>query len=68
MAMGRVRISYKTGKVDIPSLTPLSIIKVEIEKGKNQPVQILVNMDNPAGVFQIEELEKAEDLRRRRLG
>jgi len=30
-----------------------------IEKGKRKPVQILVNMNNPAGVFQIEEvLEK----------
>ncbi|MEJ2241532.1 MAG: phosphohydrolase, partial [Candidatus Bathyarchaeota archaeon] len=37
----------------------LSITKVEIEKGQQKPVQILVSMNNPAGVFQIEEvLEK----------
>jgi metal-dependent HD superfamily phosphatase/phosphodiesterase len=59
MARGRARIPYKTGKVDIHSLSALSITKVEIEKGKDKPLQILVNMDNPAGVFQIEEvLEK----------
>jgi metal-dependent HD superfamily phosphatase/phosphodiesterase len=59
MAHGRTRIPYRTGKVDIHSLSALSITSVEIEKGKWKPVQILVNMNNPAGVFQIEEvLEK----------
>jgi len=59
MARGRARIPYRTGKVDIHSLSALSITKVEIEKGKRKPVQILVSMNNPAGVFQIEEvLEK----------
>jgi metal-dependent HD superfamily phosphatase/phosphodiesterase len=59
MARGRARIPYRTGKVDIHSLSALSITKVEIERGRKKPVQILVNMNNPAGVFQIEEvLEK----------
>ena len=59
MAQGRTRIPYRTGKVDIHSLSALSITKVEIEKGKRKPVQIFVSMNNPAGVFQIEEvLEK----------
>ena len=56
MAEGRARIPYKTGKVDIHSLSALSITKVEIEKGDRKPVQILVNMTNPAGVFQIEQV------------
>jgi len=56
MAKGRTRIPYRTGKVDIHSLSALSITKVEIEKGKRKPVQIFVNMSNPAGVFQIEEV------------
>ena len=56
MARGRTRIPYRTGKVDIHSLSALSITKVEIEKGKLKPVQILVSMNNPAGVFQIEEV------------
>jgi len=54
MAEGRARIPYKTGKVDIHSLSALSIKRVEIEKGDQRPVRILVQMDNPAGVFQIE--------------
>ncbi len=59
MAGGRARIPYKTGKVDIHSLSALSITKVEIEGGDRKPVQILVSMTNPAGVFQIEKvLEK----------
>jgi metal-dependent HD superfamily phosphatase/phosphodiesterase len=59
MARGRTRIPYRTGKVDIHSLSALSITKVEIEKGPQKPVQIFVSMNNPAGVFQIEEvLEK----------
>jgi metal-dependent HD superfamily phosphatase/phosphodiesterase len=56
MARGRARIPYRTGKVDIHSLSALSITKVEIEEGRRKPVQILVSMDNPAGVFQIEEV------------
>jgi len=56
MAGGRARIPYKTGKVDIHSLSALSITKVEIEGGDRKPVQILVSMTNPAGVFQIEEV------------
>ena len=59
MAHGRTRIPYRTGKVDIHSLSALSITRVEIEKGKRKPVQIIVSMNNPAGLFQIEEvLEK----------
>ena len=54
MAEGKARIPYKTGKVDIHSLSALSIKKVEIVKGDSKPVRVIVNMDNPAGVFQIE--------------
>jgi metal-dependent HD superfamily phosphatase/phosphodiesterase len=54
MAQGRARIPYRIGKVDIHSLSALSIKSVEIFKGENQPIQIIVNMDNPSGVFQIE--------------
>jgi len=56
MAEGRARIPYRTGKVDIHSLSALSITKVEIERGDRKPVQILVSMNNPAGVFQIEQV------------
>lgn len=54
MAEGRARIPYEAGKVDIHSLSAISIRKVEIVKSGARPVQILVSMENPAGVFQME--------------
>lgn len=56
MAGGRARIPYKIGKVDIHSLSALAIESVEIVRGETRPVKIVVNMNNPAGVFQIEEV------------
>jgi metal-dependent HD superfamily phosphatase/phosphodiesterase len=56
MAEGRTRIPFKRGKVDIHSLSALAIRRVEIKKGEDKPVLIEVYMDNPAGVFQIEEV------------
>jgi metal-dependent HD superfamily phosphatase/phosphodiesterase len=56
MAEGRARVPYNTGKVDIHALSALSIKKVEIEEGDTTPVRIMVHMDNPSGVFQMEEV------------
>jgi hypothetical protein len=56
MAEGRARVPYNSGKVDIHSLSALSIKRVEIERGAATPVRILVHMDNPSGVFQMEEV------------
>ena len=56
MAEGRARIPYRMGGVDIHSLSALAIRRVEIVEGENRPVRILVNMDNPAGVFQREKV------------
>ncbi len=55
MAGGRARIPYRRGKVDIHSLSALAIKRVEIEEGEQRPVRITVRMDNPAGIFQVEE-------------
>jgi metal-dependent HD superfamily phosphatase/phosphodiesterase len=56
MAEGRARIPYKTGKVDIHSLSALAIERVEITEGTEKPVRLMVHMDNVAGVFQAEEV------------
>lgn len=56
MAEGRARVPYQKGKVDIHSLSALSIKRVEIEQGVTKPVRILVHMDNTSGVFQVEEV------------
>lgn len=54
MAEGRARIPYRTGKVDVHSLSALAIKSVEVERGVKAPVCIKVDMDNPAGIFQVE--------------
>jgi metal-dependent HD superfamily phosphatase/phosphodiesterase len=56
MAQGRARIPYKLGKIDIHSLSALSIKKVEINRGDKKPLQILIDMEGTAGVFQVEEV------------
>ena len=56
MAEGRSRVPYMSGKNDIHSISAQAIKRVEILKGKEKPVSIHVSMENPAGVFQIEEV------------
>jgi len=56
MAEGRSRVPYLAGKYDIHSISAQAIKRVEIEKGAEKPVRIQVTMENPAGIFQIEEV------------
>ncbi len=56
MAEGRSRVPYLAGKYDIHSISAQAIKSVEIEKGAEKPVSIQVTMENPAGIFQIEEV------------
>lgn len=59
MEQGRARIPFESGKVDIHSVSALSIEKVEILEGKEKPIVIRVRMANSAGIFQVDELLKA---------
>ncbi len=58
MAEGRARIPYRTGKVDIHSLSALAIKKVHIikELHSSRPIKIIVEMENEAGIFQVEKV------------
>ena len=56
MAEGRARIPYKLGKSDIHGFSALAIKRVELERGKERPVKIVVDMENEAGVFQVEQV------------
>ena len=58
MAEGRARIPYRTGKVDIHSLSALAIKKVHIIRNISisRPIKIVVEMENEAGIFQVEEV------------
>lgn len=58
MEKGRARIPFQAGKVDIHSVSALSIEKVDIHEGDKAPVAIEITMSNSAGVFQIDELLK----------
>jgi len=60
MEAGRARIPFEAGKIDIHSVSALSIEKVEVEAVDNckKPIAIRIKMSNSAGVFQIDELLK----------
>ena len=59
MEQGRARIPFEAGKVDIHSISALSIEKVEILEGSEKPIVIRIKMSNSVGIFQIDELLKA---------
>ncbi len=56
MAEGRSRVPYLSGKNDIHSISAQAIKSVSINEGSVKPVSIHVSMENPAGIFQIEEV------------
>jgi metal-dependent HD superfamily phosphatase/phosphodiesterase len=56
MAEGRSRVPYLSGKNDIHSISAQAINSVSINVGTVKPVSIHVSMENPAGIFQIEEV------------
>ena len=56
MTEGRSRIPFETGKVNIHSVSAKAIESVDIEKGDNRPVKLLIHLANSAGIFQVDEL------------
>ncbi len=62
MAEGRARIPYKMGKLDMHSVSAISIKKVEIVKGSEAPARIRIYMNDSAGLFQIEAVLKPKIL------
>jgi metal-dependent HD superfamily phosphatase/phosphodiesterase len=58
MESGRARIPFEAGKVDIHSISALSIEKVEIIERAEKPITIKISMSDAAGIFQIDELLK----------
>ncbi len=56
MSEGRTRIPYESGKVDIYSISATAINNVLIEKGEDKPIRIVIEMNNSAAVFQVDEL------------
>jgi len=56
MEEGRARIPYLLGKMSIHQVSALAVKKVNIEEGTAKPVYVEIEMENPAGIFQIDEL------------
>jgi metal-dependent HD superfamily phosphatase/phosphodiesterase len=56
MTKGRGRTPFDMGNVDIHCVSAMSISEVEIVKGSEKPISILIHMTNSAGVFQVEEV------------
>ncbi len=56
MARGRARVPFDAGKIDIHSVSALSIDRVEVLKGEKKPVTIKIYMSNSAGIFQVDQL------------
>jgi metal-dependent HD superfamily phosphatase/phosphodiesterase len=53
---GRARIPYEAGRINIHSVSALSIERVSIEEGVEKPIKIKIEMSNPAGIFQVDNL------------
>lgn len=58
MEKGRARIPFSAGKVDIHSVSALSVEKVMIQEGAERPIEVKIMLSNSAGIFQIDELLK----------
>jgi metal-dependent HD superfamily phosphatase/phosphodiesterase len=56
MAQGRSRIPVEEGQYGIHALSAAAIDEVRIEAGEERPVKIEIEMNNSAGVFQVDDL------------
>jgi uncharacterized protein len=56
MAQGRSRLPFESGRPNIHSLSAAAIEQVKIEPGEEKAVRIEIDMNNSAGVFQVDEL------------
>jgi uncharacterized protein len=56
MAEGRSRIPVEGGTYGIHALSAAAIDKVNIEPGEERPVKIEIEMNNSAGIFQVDDL------------
>lgn len=56
MERGRARIPYEAGQINIHSVSALSIERVSIEEGAVKPINVRIEMSNPAGIFQVDNL------------
>jgi metal-dependent HD superfamily phosphatase/phosphodiesterase len=56
MAEGRSRIPVEGGQYGIHALSAAAIDEVRIEAGEERPVRVEIEMNNSAGIFQVDDL------------
>lgn len=56
MAQGRSRIPLESGQEGIHSISAAAIDEVRIEAGEERPVRIEIQLNNSAGIFQVDDL------------
>jgi metal-dependent HD superfamily phosphatase/phosphodiesterase len=56
MAKGRSRIPFEAGSLSIHSVSAAAIEGIRLDRGKERPICITVEMSNSAGVFQLDQL------------
>lgn len=56
MAQGRSRIPVERGEVGIHSISAAAIDDVSIDRGEERPIRVKIQMNNSAGIFQVDDL------------
>jgi len=56
MEEGRSRVPFESNRPNIHSLSAAAIDDVRIEQGVERPIRIEIDMNNSAGIFQVDEL------------
>lgn len=55
MTKGRGRMAFSLGSLSIHCVSALGIEEVIIAEGKETPIEIIIQMSNSAGIFQVQE-------------
>ena len=56
MAEGRTRVPLEAGQEGIHSISAAAIDQVSISAGENRPVRLEIDLNNSAGIFQVDDL------------
>lgn len=56
MAEGRTRVPLEAGQEGIHSISAAAIDQVNISAGENRPVRLEIELNNSAGIFQVDDL------------
>ncbi len=56
MTEGRSRIPFESGEINIHSVSAQAVEAVTIERGEERPIRLNIELNNSAGIFQVDEL------------